>query len=478
MGSSGPLPPRQVIEIGVAVADALTTAHAAGILHRDVKPGNILLDAYGTPKLGDFGLAAVLDASGDATATREALTPAYASPEAFAMVSPTPGRDVYGLAASLYALLAGRPPRSSSWPPASLGELEAALRAPVLPVPGVPRQLHAVLERALEPDPADRTGSAAEFRDALWQALLAPWDDSPPAAAPSSSPVVAGPPPSPKPWSAPSLYQRSASALEPLHLSAPATASTGTQWSRAAAPSVLGEDSVATACPPRPRVDAPSRSGHTGGSGAVTLPPGQPPPPRQRHQRSGRGGRRPGAPMRSVVRGVLLVLAVGCIVLVVNRVVEGPGTVGATARAPASSPTISGARPPKAPVGFSACSKVQGGFCPATPQCWGGLVIVAGVQATARPKPCDEPHYWETYAGGWLPADAEGLPLDLMSRRSEIARVCTTTILRTAARPRKDVRRWERELLPVQLPGSGRWVFHCVAAPAGGGEVTGTAFRP
>jgi hypothetical protein len=181
----GPLRPEEVRAIGVGIADALATAHAAGVLHRDVKPGNILLDEYGVAKLADFGLAAVLDASGDSSATREALTPAYAAPEAFAFARPTSLMDVYGLAATLYALLAGRPPRTPSWPPASLAELTTGLRAPVPPVPGVHPDLFAVLVRALDPEPASRTPSAAALRDQLSELPSA-------AAGPPGPPDLAG----------------------------------------------------------------------------------------------------------------------------------------------------------------------------------------------------------------------------------------------------------------------------------------------
>ena len=165
----GPLSADRVRELGVRLADALAAAHAAGVLHRDIKPGNILLDRYGTVKLADFGLAALLDAEGSSTVTRDALSPGYAPPEAFAMAQPTPAADVYALAATLYDLLAGRPPRPVPWPVESFDHLGEVLRSPVPRVPGVPQELHDTLVRALEPDVGRRTPSAARLRQELSQ---------------------------------------------------------------------------------------------------------------------------------------------------------------------------------------------------------------------------------------------------------------------------------------------------------------------
>ncbi len=165
----GPLGPDRVRQLGVQLADALAAAHAEGVLHRDIKPGNILLDRYGTAKLADFGLAALLDAEGSSTVTRDALSPSYAPPEAFAMARPTPAADVYALAATLYDLLAGKPPRPVPWPVESFDHLGEVLRSPVPPVPGVPQDLHDTLVRALHPDLAHRTPSATRLRQELSQ---------------------------------------------------------------------------------------------------------------------------------------------------------------------------------------------------------------------------------------------------------------------------------------------------------------------
>ncbi|MFI6501206.1 serine/threonine-protein kinase [Nonomuraea typhae] len=161
------LSPAEVRDAGVRIADALAAAHAQGVLHRDVKPGNILINRYGHVALSDFGLATMPESGPDASVTRESLTPAYAPPEAFELAGPSPAGDVYSLAATLYALLSGRPPRFPESGIANLAAILALHRLPVPDVPGVPPQLTAVLRDALATDPARRTPSAAALRDAL-----------------------------------------------------------------------------------------------------------------------------------------------------------------------------------------------------------------------------------------------------------------------------------------------------------------------
>jgi serine/threonine protein kinase len=79
----GPMSAAEVRGIGTSIADALAAAHDAGVLHRDIKPANILVNRYGIVGLADFGLASIVAATGEQSVTREALTPAYASPESF-----------------------------------------------------------------------------------------------------------------------------------------------------------------------------------------------------------------------------------------------------------------------------------------------------------------------------------------------------------------------------------------------------------
>jgi serine/threonine protein kinase len=110
LAARGPLPPAEVARIGAHAASALAAAHAAGIVHRDVKPGNILLGEDGTAKITDFGISRAQD---DGTLTGSgsfAGTPAFLSPEAARGEKPTAASDVFSLGATLYAIVEGRFP--------------------------------------------------------------------------------------------------------------------------------------------------------------------------------------------------------------------------------------------------------------------------------------------------------------------------------------------------------------------------------
>ena len=108
-----PMPMRQAAELMAKVARTVHYAHEHGILHRDIKPGNILLDAKGEPHLTDFGLARLVESESTITRTLEVLgTPSYMAPEQAAgnNAQLTSATDVYGLGAVLYQLLTGHPP--------------------------------------------------------------------------------------------------------------------------------------------------------------------------------------------------------------------------------------------------------------------------------------------------------------------------------------------------------------------------------
>jgi eukaryotic-like serine/threonine-protein kinase len=160
--AAGPLELREVRTLGIQLASALDAAHAAGIVHRDVKPSNVLQSQSGIWKLADFGIAHIGDstsAGGSLTITGQFLgTPAYAAPEMLEGSAAGRPSDVYSLAATLYAALAGEPPYGD----ANLARLIVAIgkgeRPPPIAErrPDVPPGIAAALERAMAIDPAAR----------------------------------------------------------------------------------------------------------------------------------------------------------------------------------------------------------------------------------------------------------------------------------------------------------------------------------
>src|SRR6202045_3342637 len=164
----GPLDWCETLRIGVKLAGALDAAHRANILHRDVKPGNILLTEYGEPELTDFGIARI--AGGFQTATGVITgSPAFTAPEVLEGKTPTPASDVYSLGATLFCTLTGH----AAFERRS-GERVVAqfLRITSQPIPdlrdrGLPDDVAAVIERAMARDPSDRPASAADMGEDL-----------------------------------------------------------------------------------------------------------------------------------------------------------------------------------------------------------------------------------------------------------------------------------------------------------------------
>ena len=152
----------RVRQVGLQIADALAVAHASGVLHRDVKPANILIDCHGNPRLADFGLAAVEGAETDAAGALW-VTPAWAPPEVFRMQPATESADVFSLAATMYALLAGHPPRTVDSTPSSLEQMVEVSKRPISSIPGVSQSLMEVLLAALDDDPVARPTAATFF---------------------------------------------------------------------------------------------------------------------------------------------------------------------------------------------------------------------------------------------------------------------------------------------------------------------------
>ena len=164
----GVLGPGELRALGVQVGRALAAAHAAGIVHRDVKPANILSATGGAWKLADFGVAHVPDSA--ITMTGQFVgSPAYAAPEALVRGETGTAGDVYGLGATLYEAAAGRWPRSD----ATSGALFGAVPPLRELVPALPHELAAAIDRAVAVEPAHRP-SAGELADALAGASSAP----------------------------------------------------------------------------------------------------------------------------------------------------------------------------------------------------------------------------------------------------------------------------------------------------------------
>jgi serine/threonine protein kinase len=185
---TAPLQAVEAQDVGVKIADALADAHQLGVLHRDVKPANILFSHFGEPALADFGLA-VLAEHRDPTVSLEVLTPAYAAPEMFRHSPPSPAVDVYALCATLYAIMRGKPPRWQADRDPSLITLLELFAEPIPDLPGVPPALTNVLRRGMANEP-DRRPSAQELRDQLSQLRL----DGPHGLGATGATAVAPPP--------------------------------------------------------------------------------------------------------------------------------------------------------------------------------------------------------------------------------------------------------------------------------------------
>ena len=167
--AAGTLPPEDVRAIAVQVLGALGAAHAAGIVHRDVKPGNVLVATDGSVKIADFGIAKSIDVASDLTGTGQVLgTPAYLAPEQVEGRGASPASDIYALGVVLYEALTGQKPFGGTTPVAVAQAVVVGDHRPLAELrPDIDKPLVDAVERAMARDPEQRFPSAASMAAAL-----------------------------------------------------------------------------------------------------------------------------------------------------------------------------------------------------------------------------------------------------------------------------------------------------------------------
>ncbi|HYS79397.1 MAG TPA: serine/threonine-protein kinase [Anaeromyxobacteraceae bacterium] len=161
LAECGTMPPERATDVLLQAASALHAAHRSGVVHRDVKPANLLIGSDGVTKLGDFGMAFGAAGAPVGQARVRAGTPYYTAPEVWRGEPATAASDIYSLGATYFELLTGRPP----FPGTDVAAVEQAhLRAPVPDprevAPGLPASCAALLQRALAKSPRERHASA------------------------------------------------------------------------------------------------------------------------------------------------------------------------------------------------------------------------------------------------------------------------------------------------------------------------------
>jgi beta-lactam-binding protein with PASTA domain/tRNA A-37 threonylcarbamoyl transferase component Bud32 len=167
--ADGPLDPERAAEIGAAAADALFCAHRSGVVHRDVKPGNVLIDSMGHVKVADFGIARATDTDQDLTQTGSVMgTATYISPEQATGDRVDPRSDVYSLGVVLYEMVVGRPPfQADSTMAIALKHVNELPPPPSALKPDVPPEIEAIIVHSLAKDPDERYATAEQQKDDL-----------------------------------------------------------------------------------------------------------------------------------------------------------------------------------------------------------------------------------------------------------------------------------------------------------------------
>lgn len=164
----GPMPPHAVAAVLRPVLGGLAVAHRAGLVHRDVKPENVLISDDGEVKIADFGLVRAVAAAGITSASVILGTAAYLSPEQVRDGDASPRSDVYAVGIMAFELLTGEPPFSGDSPlSVAYQRLDADVPAPSTVIDGVPGEFDELVARATARDPADRYADAGDMRAEL-----------------------------------------------------------------------------------------------------------------------------------------------------------------------------------------------------------------------------------------------------------------------------------------------------------------------
>ncbi|HEY5821384.1 MAG TPA: protein kinase [Propionibacteriaceae bacterium] len=399
---------KRVRDVGIRIADALAAAHSRGVLHRDVKPANILIDSYDNPGLADFGLAALPEPGEELAETLEAMTPAYAPPETFRQTSPTEFGDVYGLAATLYALLGGRPPRGAGDAKPTIASVLDQFKNPIAAIPGVEPAFMTLLLEAMADTPTDRP-TAAQLRDRL-SALTVPDRTI------QAEPVRDG-----------EKKDRPAQDLP--------VAPSGPKAPPEALPSVV-------LLPPEPV-----------GEGDHTIE-------RRERRRS------------LVVLAVVAVLLVVAVIVTVAIMSPNRQTGQPAAQPVTSGPVDPTAGPSTAqpspstqtgvPDGFTDCSDQLGPqtYCAASYECWGGLTSLNDSPNLATEADCEETHIYQTFAAGRLAYEVRRQ--SQLDEDTQVQTVCRAS-LANALLASKDRRSdWEVFALPPQNQSASDNLYRCI----------------
>ena len=329
----GPVPPAEAARIGAEVASALAAAHAAGIVHRDVKPGNVLIAEDGSAKITDFGISHAL---GDSTLTSTGMvtgTPAYLAPEVARGSESGFASDVFSLGATLYAATEGTPPFGTDQNPMAV--LHRVASGQVNP-PERSGALTPLLQRMLAPDAADRPPMID-----VAHTLTALHSDSASAATAVSTLPLSSPPPI-KP---PPLAPQDRAAVKP-----------GPAEPAAVAPVMAPLAQAATAGPTQ-RIEPAAAVGRQSALGTTALPgPVRGVPPERDEE--DRERRRPAGLLPVLIAAALLIAAIAVgLVLLNSQDDDNTATPPVTSSSPASSQPRTSAPPSSTPASTPASSR-------------------------------------------------------------------------------------------------------------------------